>query len=101
MDWNLKSKKRPDDLKLKYRARYYKTRFGQWRRLIRTAYKKDKEANALVYEIEEKKATEEKAKKEELEQAAFEKQENELLKEFKTATESKISEEAIKTLLTR
>jgi len=83
----LLAKKKPDDLKLAYRARYYKTRFGQFRRLIRKYRAIDRKANLVTYEIEEKKAAEETAKKEELEQSAFEKQENALLKQFKTATE--------------
>lgn len=99
MEQNMKAKKEPDNLKLRYNVRYYKTRFGHYKRLVQIAEKADKEANPVRYEVEEKKKHEEEVKAAELEAAAFEKQENVLLEEFEQAKESENRDESINGLL--
>jgi len=99
MDWNLQAKAAPDDLKLQYNARYYKTRYGHYKALYARSQKKDMADNKLRYEVEAKKKEAEALKKQELEDAAFEKQENALLEEFEAAKESKDRAVAIQVLL--
>lgn len=62
-EWNIKRKNEEDNLEYEYNWRYYRTRYGQYRRLYITAEKEDKIKNAKKYEIEEKKKQESELKK--------------------------------------
>jgi len=101
MEWNMKFKNEPDNLTYKYRMSYFRTRYGQYKRLYYVAKKKDMVANKVKYEEEAKKKQAADLKKKELEKAAFEKQENVLLEEFEKAKQSKERATAIKELMTK
>lgn len=66
-------------MKYDYNARYYKVRYAHYKDFYAIEEEKDREANALRYEVEEKKKAAEALQKQALEQAAFEKEENQLL----------------------
>lgn len=57
-EWNMKAKEEPDNLKYQYNAKYYRTRYGMYRKLFAKHEKIDREANAKRYEVEEKKKEE-------------------------------------------
>jgi len=97
--WNLKSKKEPDNLKYDYNARYYKVRYAYYKDYFAVEEEKDRAANALRYEVEEKKQEAEALVKQELEVAAFEKQENQLLIQFEAAKVADDRRGAIQDLL--
>jgi len=86
-------------LKYDYNARYYKVRYAYYKDYFAVEEEKDRAANALRYEVEEKKQEAEALVKQELEVAAFEKQENQLLIQFEAAKVADDRRGAIQDLL--
>lgn len=86
-------------MKYDYNARYYKVRYAYYKDYFAVEEEKDRAANALRYEVEEKKQEAEALVKQELEIAAFEKQENQLLIQFEAAKVADDRRGAIQDLL--
>lgn len=86
-------------MKYDYNARYYKVRYAYYKDYFAVEEEKDRAANALRYEVEEKKQEAEALVKQELEVAAFEKQENQLLIQFEAAKVADDRRGAIQDLL--